>query len=133
MKAKDITTPGDYEVKNFRGLRKVRLVRIVKVDERVSYGGRDVAGHMSTNTYVLAESGSRYTLQQVIRPWADAAGEHAAAEKVEQEGERARSDLEAAFRRVGLVVDVDESRGSLLTRFTREQAASLISVLHGAR
>jgi len=131
MKAKDITTPGDYEAKDYRGLHKVHVLRIDKVEER-SYGSySDVSGHKNINTYVVAQregsdSESRYTLMQIIRPWADAMGEHASAEGFRQEGERIRARLECSLGDLATEVT---ALGSIMVRLTREQADRLAELL----
>lgn len=128
MKAKDIVTPGDYEAKNYNGLHKVRVLRIEKVVEKA----RGFGNHTVTNTYARVQregfSDQRYTLGQIVRPWAEAADEHAAAEQLAQEGERIRSRLEHAL--ADLASDVDETaRGSIMVRLTREQADRLAELL----
>lgn len=128
MKAKDIT-PGEYEAKDYRGTHKVLVDRIIKVEETVRTDGRDMIGHKATNTYVVTNSGSRYTLQQIVRPWAEAAPEHEAAAAVQAKAERIRSRLESILIELGVDTEVWDD---FTLRLTQEGAIRLTDLLRVA-
>lgn len=128
MKAKDIT-PGEYEAKDYRGTHKVHVLRIDKVLETVRTDGRDVVGHKATNTYVITTGGSRYTLQQIIRPWAEAAPEHEAAAAVQAQAEQIRARLESILIELGVDTEV---WNDFSLRLTQEGAIRLTDLLRVA-
>lgn len=113
MKKADITAPGDYEYRPYLGGEK--KVTVLAVEQRsisvVSPG--EYTSHKATVTRAVVKdpSGSEWLipLNQIIRPWAEAAIDHAAADADRAEGERIRLLLEATLSGLGIEATV---RGS---------------------
>jgi hypothetical protein len=134
MKAKDITTPGDYEVKHYAGPRKAT---ITKVEQRkhTSYSGRSVVGHTSKVWYAIevTESGreEEHALGNVLRPWAEAEPAHLAAEAYQAEGARICAMLAGALGAHDLSAFTEGGKGAHLTvTLSRAKAERLATLLN---
>lgn len=136
MKAKDIITPGDYEVRPYKGgERKVHIVRVEKRTVRVHPDG-SFEGYDSLQWRAIAEYEHlgqtrelEYPLAQVIRPWAEAESDHQATQAGRAAAERTRARLEAILRELGITTRVSSDFGLDLTQ---EQAVDLTNLLRVA-
>lgn len=124
MKAKDITVPGEYEVKHWSGSKRATIMLVEKVNKRIFSGARwDIGGHPGTVWQAVDDKDNTYPLSHVLRPWAEAAPEH--------EAKAAAEDRKAAVRQRLLSVNlgiVDVSRDGLYpvtVRMTVAQAEAL--------
>ena len=141
MKAIDIITPGDYEVRPYKGgERRVTIHKVEKRTVRAYVGSRDVVGHNTEQLRAVHEydhNGTRkellYPLGQVIRPWAVAAPEHEAAAAKEAKAERIRATLEAILNELGIEVEAYFGhRSKIGLDLTPEQAVQLTNLLRVA-
>lgn len=141
MKAIDIITPGDYEVRTYKGgERKAHIVRVEQKDMRIIdpgfYQARTSRQWRAIEEYEH-EGETReidYPLAQVIRPWSLAAPEHDAAAADAAEAERICSKLESILVELGVDVEVFESSKDQISigSMTRDQALALTNLLRVA-
>ena len=75
MRAVDIT-PGDYEIKTYRGLERVTITEVKDHTRKVYYSSTSMHGRSVTSKFAFDANGQIYRLQSVIRPWAEAAEQH---------------------------------------------------------
>jgi hypothetical protein len=130
MKAKDITVPGEYEVKHWSGAKRATIVLVEKVEKRVFGSDRydSMNGHMATVWQAKDDEGTAYPLAAVLRPWAEAAPEHAEREEFEARKKAVGERLTAA--NLGFV-DTSREGGlyPVTVRLTIEQAEALATRL----
>jgi hypothetical protein len=138
MKAQDVTTPGDYEVRPYKdGERKATISKVEKRTVRVypdgSFDGHDSLQWRAIEEYEDNNGTPReleYPLGQIVRPWSEAAAEHEAATQFRSEGERVAARLADALKAQDLGQGADPlSNGGLVVRVTREQADRLAELL----
>jgi hypothetical protein len=139
MKAKDIITPGDYEVRPYKGgERNAHIVRVEKRSVKVFPQG-SFSGYNSEQWRAIAEykdskgvsQESDYPLAQVIRPWAEAEPEHVAYIAAELADKLGRQALTDALHLKGIVTKVYVSNGRYELSLTSEQADALTDFLLG--
>lgn len=142
MRTADIEVGADYEIKHWSGLLHARVIRIQRKPRRVFSGARwDTTGHTSTSPSVVVQrvlnDGSLgkeevRTPQQIVRPWAEAAGEHAARQ---EHADRAEAVATALEERLGVRVHVSGyGRGRdvvAITSLQVDEAEALLRRLGG--
>lgn len=136
MKAKDIITPGDYEVRPYKGgEHKVTVTKVEKRTVRVhpdgSFEGYDSLQWRAISEYEH-EGRTReveYPLAQVIRPWAEAEPEHEAEEAFKAEGQRIRDLLQETLAAHGVRARVD-GNVKLSVSLGRASAEALVELLN---
>jgi len=132
MKAKDITTPGDYEVRPYKGGEyKATITKVEKRSVRVFPPG-SFSGHNSDQWQAI-EIGTTgkeilHPLGRIIRPWAEAEPEHRAAEVEKAASELVRAALNEALKAAGVDADVFGD-GPYSVHLSGEQAGILIHLL----
>jgi hypothetical protein len=130
MKAKDITVPGEYEVKHWSGAKRATIVLVEKVNKRVYGSARhDWNGHQATVWQAVDDEGTAYPLSAVLRPWAEAAPEHAEREEFEARKKAVGERLTAA--NLGFVDTSKDGLFSVVLRMTVADAEALAARLEG--
>lgn len=137
MKAKDIVTPADYEVKDHRGVRKAHIIKVEQRTETTySSGGRRSVRGFETKVWRAVGTDDQgrettFTLAQIVRPWAEAAPEHDALATFRGEGRQAADDLRAVLAKHGLTPNVSKGEGVHITvTFNRKAVRELVELLN---